>query len=239
MNPRLQQLVQKIDKLTLRERIFIFVTAALILILAVNWLVLDPQFMKQKKLADQIRQDQASLAAIETGIQQIIKSREIDPDAANRARLQSLNKQYGQIQNDLLDMQKGLVTPERMASLLEDILKRNGNLRLISLKTLPVSTIGEARQNAQKSAGNATAQAKKDAASSTDDKSAMGTIYRHGVELTLQGNYLDMVAYMADLESMPWQLFWGSAKLEAGEYPNSTLTLTLFTLSLDKKWLNL
>jgi MSHA biogenesis protein MshJ len=34
-------------------------------------------------------------------------------------------------------------------------------------------------------------------------------------------------------------LLWAKAKLETNDYPQSTLTLTLYTLSLDKKWLNL
>ncbi len=38
---------------------------------------------------------------------------------------------------------------------------------------------------------------------------------------------------------MPTQLFWGKAKLEVEEYPNARLTLTLYTLSLDQKWMTL
>jgi MSHA biogenesis protein MshJ len=45
--------------------------------------------------------------------------------------------------------------------------------------------------------------------------------------------------YLEQLEAMPWQLLWANAKLNVDEYPKSTLTLRLFTLSLDKKWLNL
>jgi MSHA biogenesis protein MshJ len=64
-------------------------------------------------------------------------------------------------------------------------------------------------------------------------------LYRHGVEVTVRGNYLDMVNYMDALESMPTQLFWGRAQLEVEEYPSSRLTLTLYTLSLDQKWMKL
>jgi MSHA biogenesis protein MshJ len=55
----------------------------------------------------------------------------------------------------------------------------------------------------------------------------------------LQGSYLDMVSYMEALEQLPVQLFWGKAKLDAQQYPNSRLTLTLYTLSLDPKWMKL
>jgi MSHA biogenesis protein MshJ len=64
-------------------------------------------------------------------------------------------------------------------------------------------------------------------------------LYRHGVEIVLQGSYLDMISYMAALEALPVQLFWGKASLDAQQYPNSRLTLTLYTLSLDQKWMKL
>ncbi|HEU4851275.1 MAG TPA: hypothetical protein VFT37_03865 [Telluria sp.] len=64
-------------------------------------------------------------------------------------------------------------------------------------------------------------------------------IYRHGVELTLEGGYVDMVNYMSALEAMPVRLIWGRAKLDASKYPQSRLTLTLFTLSLEKDWMKL
>lgn len=243
MKQQLKQIVQRVDAMTLRERIFMFVTATLGLILLVNWLVLDPQFARQKKLADQVKQNQATMAAIESGIQQTLKSREVDPDASSRERLLRLRQQSAQLQNGLLAMQKGLVPPDKMASLLEDILKRNGKLQLISLKTLPVADINEEPRGASKNAASKTAETASATVSVAKDdidaQTATGAIYKHGVEMTVQGNYLDMVAYLSELEAMPWQLFWGSAKLNVDVYPKSTLTLTVFTLSLDKKWLNL
>jgi MSHA biogenesis protein MshJ len=48
-----------------------------------------------------------------------------------------------------------------------------------------------------------------------------------------------MIDYMTALEGLPTQLFWGGAKLEVEDYPSSRLTLTMYTLSLDPKWLKL
>jgi MSHA biogenesis protein MshJ len=43
--------------------------------------------------------------------------------------------------------------------------------------------------------------------------------------------------YLTELEKMPTQMFWGEAGLSVEKYPNAVLTLTLYTLSLDKAWL--
>jgi MSHA biogenesis protein MshJ len=64
-------------------------------------------------------------------------------------------------------------------------------------------------------------------------------LFRHGVEITLSGSYLDMIAYMEALEALPTQLFWGRAEFEVDQYPNARLTLTVYTLSMDKKWMKL
>lgn len=234
-----QTLVQKIDALSLRERVIIFAMLATLFIAIFNAVLLDRQFARQKQLSNQVAAGQAQLGQIRVEIQQAARVKE-DPDAADRERLQALNQQSAQMQSVLLDMQRGLVSPEKMTVLLEDILRRDRKLRLLSLKTLPatnlsgmVATVGKAAPGNTVSAPAAPLQNPGGA------QPSVGMVYKHGVEIVLQGGYLDIVDYMTAMESMPWQLFWGKASLNVDEYPTATLTLTLFTLSLDKTWLNL
>lgn len=236
MKAQLQKFARKVDVLSLRERVIMFATVAAILLFLVNFLLIDPQFVKQKKLAGQIAQDQAKMLEIQTLIEQKVRMNAIDPDAENRLRLQQLNKQQGQLQESLLEMHKGLISPEKMTDLLEDILKRHGKLRLMSLKTLPVASLNDGLAI---QAANAAGQPAINEKNMSDTPANSDVIYKHGVEITLQGSYLDMLSYMAELEAMPWQLFWGQVRMEVDEYPKATFSLTLFTLSLDKKWLNL
>ncbi|CAN5905440.1 N/A [soil metagenome] len=233
-----QKMVLKIDALSLRERCIIFAMVAVLLIVVVNATLLDPQFIRQKQLSEQIIADRARMNLIQTEIRQMVVVQS-DPDAANRERLQVLKQQSMQMQSVLMDMQKGLVPPDKMAVLLEDILKRNGKLRLLSLKTLPVASLTEPVASEAGAVDKTAAAPAAAAKTKADSPSAVGAVYTHGVEIVVQGSYLDMMNYMAELESTSWQLFWRNAKLNVDEYPSATLTLTLFTLSLDKKWLNL
>ena len=59
------------------------------------------------------------------------------------------------------------------------------------------------------------------------------------MEVVVEGSYPDMVNYMQALQTMPTQVFWGKARLEADAYPVARLTLTLYTLSLDDTWMAL
>jgi MSHA biogenesis protein MshJ len=221
-----QRIAIRIDAFSLRERAAIFAAAALILLTLVNQLALDPMSQRQRRLSEQIRQDQEKIATIQAQIQESARAQASDPDAAKRERLQTLERQSNQLQDELKTLHSGLVAPNEMPTLLERILKRHGKLRLVSLKTLPpqdLSAPPTAEGKETPSAGPVQAQA----------------VYKHGVEIVVQGAYLDMLGYMSELEAMRGQLFWAQARLQAENYPDASLSLTLYTLSLEKKWLNM
>jgi MSHA biogenesis protein MshJ len=234
MKQQWEKFALRIDALSLRERVIVFAAAVMILILLVNSFLLDPQYVRQTALSQQIRQQQSQIADIQNQIQQTVKARELDPDQPERARLRLLNEEAGRMNAALTDLQKRLVPPNRMADLLEDVLKRNNKLLLVSLKTLPVTSLNDIAQDVK-----ADKSAAVQPAPTAEELSGAQTVYKHTVELTVQGSYMDMLAYMRELEALPWELFWGGAQLRVDAYPKATLTLTLFTLSLDKKWLDL
>lgn len=228
-----QRLAEKIDALTLRERIIVFAMAALALITAVNEGMINPMFRQQKTLSDQLQGDQAKIGEIRKQIQQKLRSQSEDPDLANRDALKKLLEQTKRMQGEMNALEKGLVTPDKMPELLENILRRNGKLHLVSLKTLPPSSLTEALVGPVKPVDG------KGNMADAKELPTTGSVYKHGVEIIVQGSYLDMIDYMAALEGTAWQLFWAKAELDAREYPKATLRLTLYTLSMDKKWLNI
>lgn len=235
MKEQWKRIEARIDALTLRERAMVFGAAIAVMVSLTNLLLIDPLFAKQKALSTQIAMEQQQVAAVQQEIALRVKSRSADPDAALRERLASLKKQSDRMHNDLAAMQKGLVSPDKMAALLEDILKRNGRLQLVSLRTLPARPLVDSAEDDagnEKAAGPAPAQ-------KPAEKAAVEAIYKHGVEIVIQGSYTDITNYLTQLEAMPWQLFWAGAALNVEAYPKVSLTLTLFTLSLDKQWLNI
>ncbi|TFW30979.1 hypothetical protein [Massilia horti] len=230
MRARLLQLAARIDALTQRERILLFATVVAVLYMAFKGAVLGPIERKQAALRTQISQQHDAIVGIDAEITQKIQAYQLDPNAPARERLSAVKEESNRLDENLRAMQKGLVAPERMGTLVGTILRANGKLRLVSMKTLPTGSLADLA-------------ADKTAAPSVEDRNAArkgaDLLYRHGVEVAVRGNYLDMVDYMNALESMPTQLFWGKAQLDVEEYPTSRLTLTLYTLSLDPKWMKL
>lgn len=236
-----QQLTNKIDALTLRERGIMLAVISLAIIFLFNGLLIEPQYAKQKILSDKIKQEQAQIEASRIEIAQRLAGIKLDPDAELKKRIANAEQQLLQIDGSLQELQKNLVRPEKMTALLESILKRNHKLQLLSLKNLPViNVIDEMEESVSLGSKIVTAA---NAVVGTNaivaEQNLHGAIYKHEVEIVLQGNYLDMLSYMRELESLPEQVYWNKGKLTVIDYPKASLTLSLFTLSLEKKWLNL
>ncbi len=209
-------LANKINDRNLRERGLIFLMVVSVLVALIFTLFLEPQLAKQKTLSQQMTQQQDQIKGIQAQLQAMEQTRGIDPDADNRAKLESLRIQLVQIKALMQVKQQQLIPPDKIAGLLEDMLSRNRQLQLISLLSLPASTVtGEEEQ--------ATAVEKE--------------FFKHGVEISVRGSYFDLLDYVVQLEKLPSQMFWGKASLTVEQYPVSRLTLTLYTLSLDKVWL--
>jgi MSHA biogenesis protein MshJ len=257
MKERLTRLALRIDALTLRERVLLFAALAASTIFLLYFFVLGPMLVRQDRLRAQIVQQQNNMEGIDNEIRDKVLAAAVDPDAATREKIAAARVQLDALATSLRAMQNGLVAPERMAPLVEAILRTHGRLQLVALRTLPVEPmLGTDANSAANSAGMPAAPATgaavataapaapapaapSPAAASAAAGARPPLLYRHGVEVTMRGNYLDMISTMAALEAMPTQLFWGRARLETETWPQSRLTLTLYTLSLDAKWMKL
>jgi len=231
LKQRVSELAARVDALTLRERGLLFAAAAAVIVFIGHTMVLGPIYHAQDMLRDQISQQRNNMMGLDDEITAKVRAYQVDPDAPARARLDALQQETMALGDSLLAMEHGLVPPERMAPLLDTILRANGRLKLVSMRTLPVEAVGAP---ASGNAAGPAAAPPKDAPAKPAD-----LLYLHGVEVTVRGNYLDMIDYMSALEAMPTRLFWGRAQLDVEEYPASRLTLTLYTLSLDRKWMKL
>jgi MSHA biogenesis protein MshJ len=237
MKQQWRKLAARINALALRERVLVFVAALAVLAYAL-WLVLAPLLARQERLRAELAAQQAEALGMAAELAAKQRAFQADPNAAALTQLAALRIERDRLRTDLQAMRTGLVVAEQMVPMLQRLVAANRNLKLVSLRSLPVSGLSEA-------AGPA---AVAPAAVSDGSANAPGTpaggrprevLYRHGVELVLQGSYLHMIDYMEALQALPTQLLWGRAELAAQAYPRAQLTLTLYTLSLDDRWMTL
>jgi len=231
------QFVARVEALQPRERFMAFGAVVVVLVYLASAVVFGPLARKEAALRSTLQQQVVTIDGINADIAAKARAYANDPNETLRKRLGEVRAETARTSEELRTMQKGLVPADRIAPLLETILRANGRLKLVSLKTLPATTLTDAAAPATPATAPATSAPA--AAGTPLVVKAPDLLYRHGVELTLRGSYLDMVDYMHALETLPTQLFWGKAQLDAEDYPNVRLTLTLYTLSLDPKWMKL
>lgn len=220
-----EKLAARFNALKPRERMMVF-AAGLVVIAGLGFvLAIDGALTKSKILAANTDRHRTELAQLQTQNAELSRILKQDPDAEARKHVEDLQRQLGAYDTELRGVQQGLVPPNRMVKVLEDMLSRDSHVRLVKLHTLPVAALVEP---AASTAGGAPAKS---------PASSKNLVYKHGIELTLEGNYLDLLEYQARLEHLPWRMFFARTSVNSVDYPKVLMTITLYTLSLEEAWL--
>lgn len=224
LREQLATLTAKVDALSLRERMLIFFAIAALLVSLADTFFLSPLLQQQKSVYAQLVQQQEKMKEVQAQQMALTQAQQAEVNSPQRQRIRELRERIEAGEAFLKDKRNKLVPPDEMAALLEQVLRRNAGLQLQAMETLPVTPFiepvdgkngdGEVQQLAQE-----------------------GQMFKHGVKITVRGSYADLTRYLTELERLPTRMFWGSAKMNVVQYPSVELTLTLYTLSLDKTWL--
>jgi MSHA biogenesis protein MshJ len=209
MKARLQRLALRFDSLALRERIFVFAGVAAVMVFIANFLIIERQSANQRQLKQAIESQNSALANTETQIKLLQQALSVDIDAVNREHLQAAQSQLSQLESELNAAQKSLVSAELMPALLQDVLHQHQGLKLIRLRTLPVTAVFESPAGKDDKAAKTGAETAAPAAIDTVSAGHEHNLYKHGFELTVQGSYPDFVQYLAQLERLPKRMYWG------------------------------
>ena len=227
MQQQWAKLSTKVDSMSKRERVLIFATVAILALSLVNALLLEPLSARQKGLRGQISQQQQKMDEIQSQIAVVLQENAPNSIAPQRIQINRIKQELAEGNEYLKSSREKLVQPEKMAEHLRQLLNRNSRLQLVALQTLPVTPLIELSEIKSVDQDKALLAA----------VSADAQLFKHGVKLTLRGNYLELLQYLKSLERLPQQMYWAKAQMNVAQYPATELTLILYTLSLDKTWL--
>lgn len=223
-----------INNRSTRERVLIFCAVQLFVLAVIGYGLLLPRWQLKMELVRKIEMHKATLTATlaETETRKAVGS--IDPDSTNRELLKQINLQADESRADLIKINTIFIEPEDMVSRLQGIVKLNGKLKLVSLNTLVVDNLMSGKSTVENNPASPSVSS--NLIANKNSPLVIDGVYRHGVALVVQGSYLDMVDYLIGLESHPTGFYWGNMKMQVDVYPLVTMHITLFTLSLDRKW---
>jgi MSHA biogenesis protein MshJ len=222
---QLTRVAERIDRLSLRERLFLF--AAGLAVVGGLWEAALAGPLDARKLAasskvtalnERLQVLDSALDAAAAGMTEGMPAH-LDQLTALRARVAKGDEEVRVYTSDLVD-------PQQMRLVLEELLRRQSGLKLVNATNLAAKPLVE-------EAADPTAAP----AAGVPEDPAAPRLYRHTLVLTLEGSYLDCLAYLEAVERLPWHLFWGRLEFKADEYPRNDIVLELRTLSLDKEWI--
>lgn len=221
MKAKLQQIAQRVDTLSVRERGILAVVLAVVLVFVWLQLVYLPWDQKQSALIQTERQLNAELVSYAAELEVLERSQRNNPNQVLADEVERLQQQLAQQQSYINRSFGQLMSPEEMADTLRQLLSEFAGMTLVNARNLPVEGLSLSPS---------------EAAQPTDETAPLALIYQHGFEMTLEGKYFDALGLLQRLEQVSG-FYWHRVDYQVDKYPNAQLTLQLRTLSLHEDWI--
>lgn len=203
------QLEEKANALSVRERLIVAVALGVLLLGVFDQLLLRPWMAERAELdktTDVLQQTAQQAQQDITALEQQLAN---DPNRALREKIAELNQQHGAVDVSIARITDGLISPEMMPQVLGELLSERSGLSVQSIKTLPAQQVLSANKE--------------------DNKAP--AIYRHDLELRLEGGFTQVQNYLQSIEQMPSRVIWDALQFEVEKYPKGQLRLVVHTLS--------
>lgn len=206
-----------------RERVVLAACALVFLFVLLEFGVMRPQRFEVKRLQQDVERNEQETSALMKSLQLARGSAAPDQSAKLQAERDNMAEMVKRAET-ILQSNSGNGTAVEG---LRNLASLNAGVNLVALRTLAPEPIVVA--TALPPAASASATAPLRAASAAAPPPAPLQIYRSGVELTVQGAYPNLVAFMTAVEKGVPHLLWGDVNLDAS-YPESRLRLTLYSI---------
>ena len=208
---QLEKLDLKFYALSLRERNLV-VAAGLAFILLIGFVsFVEPPLLNADRAKNQIQSRESVLREMDQQITQLENDLKADPNIPLRQRLEKIERQIAELDASLDSFTQDLIPADKMPDLLDKVLSRSNQLKLVSMESIaPIQLLGAGEEAEQRNEIN---------------------LYQHGVRLVLEGRYFDIQAYLEQLESLPWRFYWKVFSYDVVDHPDAKVELELYTLS--------
>jgi MSHA biogenesis protein MshJ len=224
----LTRLRRSFDARARRERILLIGAAVAVAAMAMDHLWFTPAFNAWTAASRRQAAAAEALLTLNNDIaQRGAEARALDSQVQRDVALWRDKVRQGD--TELRAFGTSLVAAADMLPVLDRMLAQANGLHLRNMQSLPRTELAAAPPSAAAAAS----------IPSNGGTTPGPSLYRHGVELTVEGSYADLLAYLHALEAMPQRVLWGGVQMKVEQHPKVVMTLRLYTLSMDRGWLEL
>ncbi|MFT3734140.1 MAG: type II secretion system protein GspM [Rhodocyclaceae bacterium] len=216
------QLADRFDALQPRERVTVFIGVVAVL-LGVFWVVvLDPASLRHKQAKTAMEQSEKIMVALREQELTLSQANALSPDAQIQQQLDKLRADNRALRERMTTMSMPIVGPDKMRAMLQDLIAAQKGVAMSSMRSLPTEDL--LADSSQASAPVAASRS---------------SLYRQGIEITVQGDYRALTEYLRRVEDLKWKAQVDEVSLVADAWPQSTMKIRLYTLSLERPWISL
>jgi MSHA biogenesis protein MshJ len=201
----------------IRERVLLLFCSLTILVFIVYLGVLDPLSTRQTRVTTELSALKAQQLDLQTREFVIMARKSVDPEAEKRRQLSILEEESASLQKQLEAGIVNLVAPADMPVLLKDLLTQQKKLQLVSLENLAPRELL--------------------LSSKSDTETQAPALYLHPLRMEFTGDYLTLLKYLRQLRQLPKALVWEDIDIETQTYPEATVRIQVYTLSLTEGWI--
>lgn len=227
MKQRWQTYADKFLQITPREQYMIILTGLVAIIFITFSLFIDDNLMALERLAKQHKNNVADTKSTQMTINVLTEALATDPNQAIHRKLSQYQLQMNKVDQELSLLASDLINPIQMRHALIELLSSKKDVSLTSFDVFPAEPMQLAPEN------NIEHDIDEE---STATESSL-SLYKHGVKLTLTGDYFALKDYLVALEALKWKFFWQTFDYQLVSYPQGALTITMYSLSTNKEFL--
>ena len=214
-----EQLKQKFMDLEKREQYVVFALGLVIIFFLWDQLLYSPLERDSKKIKQQMSALESNRSQVAADTAKLMQDASTSPNAVLQRDKERLNKTLQAMNDKISGLTAELIPPREMATVLEKVLHQKTRLKLIKVTNLPAVELTA------------------DALADHSNLEEGSLLYRHGVELQLEGDFFETLRYLRALEALPWQILWGNLTYEVETFPRASIILRLNTLSTNAGWI--
>lgn len=237
LQKQLSQLQQRFEPLARREKMIIALAALALVVMLFQFVALDPLLKQRDALQKQQHQLMQDVNAQRVEREALTQAIAAGPKRQKQQQLDELQQEVSMLDEQIARTTATMIPPRKMTDVLHEVMKLRKNLKLVQLENLqpqPLLDDASPADKAVMSSGGTAAEGKTPV--SVHAGSDIG-LYRHGVKLVFEGDYMTTMEFLESLEKKPWRFFWQALQYDVEKYPKARVTLTLYTLSPERAWL--
>lgn len=221
-------LISAYERISIRERKVVLLTILSLLSLIVYVLAIEPLLIEYKALSVKSESLINDSRAVEKQLELTLRNKYQDPNIPLNKQIDKLENKSLKLDEKIGRLTKALVAPKQMVQLLENVLKSDRKMKLISFVNLP-------RENVELVSEAMSLNKSNSIEAQLNYDSDEGLIYKHAFEIEMRSTYGSMVSYLQRIDKLPWKIFWQDLRYEAGDYPYGLLKIKIYTLSTSKE----